>query len=573
MEGKRTVLHGKPVSPGAGMAEILRFSKGAVRIPEEPAEDAEQEAGRFIDALHTAAGEIKKLHADAVERLGEKEGEIFDAHLSILTDEYSVVQPVKDLILTRSLNAAQAVETQFSQLIGTFAGMDDPLFKERAADMADLKDILIRLILGIPKQTLSNLGRDVIILADDLSPSDTIGMDAGHIAGIATRLGGPTSHMAIIASALGIPAVIQIEGWDALDADGVPAILDASGGTLTLYPAEEDVAEYRHLKQEMQRIAEENTAYLSRESITRDGERFHICANIGTAGEAAIASGNGAEGIGLFRSEFLFLNRGDVPAEDEQFEAYRSVLKIMGSRRVIIRTLDVGGDKELPALNLPPESNPFLGHRAIRLCLDRTDIFMPQLRALLRASAFGNLGIMFPMISSLRELRAAKALLAEAADSLEREGTRTGTPETGMMVEIPAAAILAEKFAEEVDFFSIGTNDLTQYTLAAERGNIQVERLLSPFHPAVLRLISITAEAASKAGILCGMCGEAAGDPLLLPVFAGMGIRELSMSPSKILPSRKRLCALRMDECTALARKAVALSDEDQIKALLKAGC
>jgi phosphotransferase system enzyme I (PtsI) len=248
-------------------------------------------------------------------------------------------------------------------------------------------------------------------------------------------------------------------------------------------------------------------------------------------------------------------------------------MSIIASTLGIPAIIQTGSWDALDVDDLPPESNPFLGHRAIRLCLDRTDIFMPQLRALLRASAFGNLGIMFPMISSMQELRAAKAFLAEAADSLEREGTRTGTPETGMMVEIPAAAILAEKFAEEVDFFSIGTNDLAQYTLAAERGNIQVERLLSPFHPAVLRFISITAEAASKAGIRCGMCGEAAGDPLLLPVFIGMGVRELSMSPSRILAARKRLCALRMDECAELARKAVALTDADQIKALLQAGC
>lgn len=572
MRKERTVLRGRPVSPGAGFAEIMLFKKEAVKIPEEPAADIEQETGRFLSALRRAVVEVEQFYADALERLGETEAGIFDAHLSILKDEYSVEQPILDMIRTRSLNAAHAAEKQFSELVELFTGSDDPIFKERAADMADIKDIVVRNILGIPKQSLSKINRDVIILADDLAPSDMAGMDTARVAGIAVRLGGPTSHMAIISSTLGIPAMVRTESWDALDVNGAPAILDAVHGDLVLHPTDNDINEFRLLSQKLKHEAVENTAYLNRESVTADGERFHICANIGIPSDVSAARDNGAEGIGLFRSEFLYMNRGDIPTEDEQFEAYKTVLRAMGGKFVIIRTLDVGGDKELPALHLPREENPFLGCRAIRLCLSREDIFMPQLRALLRAGAFGNLGIMFPMISSMRELLAAKDLLARAADELRGEGTAVGKPKIGIMIEIPSAAVLAEHFAEEVDFFSIGTNDLAQYTLAAERGNPNVEHLLSPYHPAVLRLISMAAGAASKARIMCGMCGEAAGDPLLLPLFVGMDIRELSMSPSKILPARKLLCSLRKDKCVELVKKVLTLADADQVKALLQSG-
>ena len=436
-----------------------------------------------------------------------------------------------------------------------FRSLGDELMAERAADAEDLKQQLLRICLGCGRQDLSVLPGDVIVLAEELTPSDTVRMDTAHVKGIATRLGGATAHSAIIARTLGIPAAAGIDGWQTEALNGHMAILDGADGTLTVDPTDEETACYQSRKAQADCEAQALEAFRTSPSQTKDGAALEICANIGTPQEAQQAMKYGADGVGLFRSEFLFMDRDALPTEDEQFEAYRTAAQTMAGKPLIIRTLDVGGDKKLPTLELPHEDNPFLGFRAIRMTLSHPEIFRPQLRAILRAAAYGDVRVMFPMIGSMDQLREAKALLREQEQTLQAEGFPTGPVKVGMMVEIPAAAVLAEEFAKEVDFVSIGTNDLTQYTLAVERGNAAVAHLYAPEHPAVLRLIAMTAQAAAEWHIPCGMCGEAAGDPKLAPAFVGMGVNELSMSPRRVPAVRKLLSGLTMDECRQAAEK------------------
>ena len=480
---------GKGVSEGLAMAQIHLFTPKLPEISRQPAADAEAEVAKLEATLAAAEEELRGLYETAKEKMGEQEAEIFDAHLTILGDEYSVREPIIQRIREQKQNAAAAITDQFDELAQMFRSLGDELMAERAADAEDLKQQLLRICLGCGRQDLSVLPGDVIVLAEELTPSDTVRMDTAHVKGIATRLGGATAHSAIIARTLGIPAAAGIDGWQTEALNGHMAILD------------------------------------------------------------------GADGVGLFRSEFLFMDRDALPTEDEQFEAYRTAAQTMAGKPLIIRTLDVGGDKKLPTLELPHEDNPFLGFRAIRMTLSHPEIFRPQLRAILRAAAYGDVRVMFPMIGSMDQLREAKALLREQEQTLQAEGVPTGPVKVGMMVEIPAAAVLAEEFAKEVDFFSIGTNDLTQYTLAVERGNAAVAHLYAPEHPAVLRLIAMTAQAAAERHIPCGMCGEAAGDPKLAPAFVGMGVNELSMSPRRVPAVRKLLSGLTMDECRQAAEK------------------
>jgi phosphotransferase system enzyme I (PtsI) len=564
------VFWGTGVSSGICMANLLVLAQEIVHVPEcPPVEDIGREVNYFRDILKAADEELQELYEIAAAKIGEKDAEIFDAHLSILRDEFSVCLPIEDFIRTERCSAAKAIDKQFKNLIESFSSLDDSLMKERAADAADLKDMLLRLALDMPHKSTMNLKEDVIVLANELSPSDTVRMDLSHVAGIATRFGGGTSHMAIIARTLGIPAVAGLSGWEMVHS-GTLAVMDGDKGTLICNPSAEEMSVFKKVKYEYERRERELEPFKHLPSVSADGTKLEICANIGTPDEIENVLTFGAEGIGLFRSEFLFMDRGDIPTEEEQYKAYRSVLCAMGDRPVIIRTLDVGGDKSLPALALQKEDNPFLGYRAIRMCLDRVDIFRPQLRALLRAGVHGNLGIMFPMISGLGELRAAKAHLEEARLELEAEGFAAGNVRVGMMIEVPASAIMAARLAGEVDFFSIGTNDLVQYTLAVERGNAKIEKLYSPYHPAVLRLIAMTAKAAAEHGISCGMCGEAAGDPSLAPVFIGLGVTELSMTPRLIPRIRQIVRSISITECRKIAQEAAELADEKQVKKFLQ---
>lgn len=546
---------GKGVSEGLAMAQIHLFTPKLPEISRQPAADAEAEVAKLEKTLAAAEEELRGLYETAKEKMGEQEAEIFDAHLTILGDEYSVREPIIQRIREQKQNAAAAIEDQFDELAQMFRSLGDELMAERAADAEDLKQQLLRICLGCGRQDLSVLPGDVIVLAEELTPSDTVRMDTAHVKGIATRLGGATAHSAIIARTLGIPAAAGIDGWQTEALNGHMAILDGADGTLTIDPTDEETACYQSRKAQADCEAQALEAFRTCPSQTKDGAALEICANIGTPQEAQQAMKYGADGVGLFRSEFLFMDRDALPTEDEQFEAYRTAAQTMAGKPLIIRTLDVGGDKKLPTLELPHEDNPFLGFRAIRMTLSHPEIFWPQLRAILRAAAYGDVRVMFPMIGSMDQLREAKALLREQEQTLQAEGVPTGPVKVGMMVEIPAAAVLAEEFVKEVDFFSIGTNDLTQYTLAVERGNAAVAHLYAPEHPAVLRLIAMTAQAAAERHIPCGMCGEAAGDPKLAPAFVGMGVNELSMSPRRVPAVRKLLSGLTMDECRQAAEK------------------
>ena len=546
---------GKGVSEGLAMAQIHLFTPKLPEISRQPAADAEAEVAKLEKTLAAAEEELRGLYETAKEKMGEQEAEIFDAHLTILGDEYSVREPIIQRIREQKQNAAAAITDQFDELAQMFRSLGDELMAERAADAEDLKQQLLRICLGCGRQDLSVLPGDVIVRAEELTPSDTVRMDTAHVKGIATRLGGATAHSAIIARTLGIPAAAGIDGWQTEALNGHMAILDGADGTLTVDPTDEETACYQSRKAQADCEAQALEAFRTCPSQTKDGAALEICANIGTPQEAQQAMKYGADGVGLFRSEFLFMDRDALPTEDEQFEAYRMAAQTMAGKPLIIRTLDVGGDKKLPTLELPHEDNPFLGFRAIRMTLSHPEIFRPQLRAILRAAAYGDVRVMFPMIGSMDQLREAKALLREQEQTLQAEGVPTGPVKVGMMVEIPAAAVLAEEFAKEVDFFSIGTNDLTQYTLAVERGNAAVAHLYAPEHPAVLRLIAMTAQAAAERHIPCGMCGEAAGDPKLAPAFVGMGVNELSMSPRRVPAVRKLLSELTMDECRQAAEK------------------
>lgn len=546
---------GKGVSEGLAMAQIHLFTPKLPEISRQPAADAEAEVAKLEKTLAAAEEELRGLYETAKEKMGEQEAEIFDAHLTILGDEYSVREPIIQRIREQKQNAAAAITDQFDELAQMFRSLGDELMAERAADAEDLKQQLLRICLGCGRQDLSVLPGDVIVLAEELTPSDTVRMDTAHVKGIATRLGGATAHSAIIARTLGIPAAAGIDGWQTEALNGHMAILDGADGTLTVDPTDEETACYQSRKAQADCEAQALESFRTCPSQTKDGAALEICANIGTPQEAQQAMKYGADGVGLFRSEFLFMDRDALPTEDEQFEAYRMAAQTMAGKPLIIRTLDVGGDKKLPTLELPHEDNPFLGFRAIRMTLSHPEIFRPQLRAILRAAAYGDVRVMFPMIGSMDQLREAKALLREQEQTLQAEGVPTGPVKVGMMVEIPAAAVLAEEFAKEVDFFSIGTNDLTQYTLAVERGNAAVAHLYAPEHPAVLRLIAMTAQAAAERHIPCGMCGEAAGDPKLAPAFVGMGVNELSMSPRRVPAVRKLLSELTMDECRQAAEK------------------
>ena len=551
------------------MGHIAVMRKRTLVIPDYVPEELEAEKTRFRVAHTAAVEETQALLESTKASNGAGQAEILDAQLTLLQDEYSVVEPILEKIGDERCNAAHAADSVLSEIAAMFAQADDEYLSQRAADVKDIRERLLLHILEQERVHFDALPEDTILVAAELTPSDTIRLDLRHIAGIATETGGYYSHTGIITRNLGIPAVSGLEfDLDAIE-DGTCAIVDGETGRFTLSPSEAERQVFLREREELARVVSNLEQYRTRKSCTADGVEGCICANIGTPADAMDAMQKGAEGIGLMRSEFLYMDHEGLPDEETQFAAYREVLETMAGRPVIVRTLDIGGDKDLPALALPKEDNPFLGFRAIRLCLQRKDLFRVQLRALLRASVYGNLHIMFPMISSLEELREAKAMLAQAREELLAEGVCVAPVKVGIMIEIPSAALLADCLAKEVDFFSIGTNDLIQYTLAAERGNASVEYLYTPYQPAVLRLIAMAAKAAEDNGIFCGMCGEAAADPALLPVFWGMGIHELSMSASSITRARMVLASCDDHACRELVHKVLACTSSEQVKQIL----
>ncbi|WP_336787721.1 phosphoenolpyruvate--protein phosphotransferase [Paenibacillus sp. MMO-177] len=564
------IFTGVAASPGVAIAKAFRFNHSPYIPQKQTIADAEAEAGRFRQAIEKSKGEIEEIRVKTEQRLGAQKAEIFEAHLFLLEDP-DLVDSVLDKIADENLNAEYALHEVTTTIVEMLLELDNEMVRERAADVKDISGRVMSHLIGKPYASLSGISEETIILAEDLTPSDTAQLDLNYIRGFVTEIGSRTSHSAIMARSLEIPAIVGAGSSAAAVADGAMVIMDATEGKVIVDPSEEVLAEYREKKKQYDERRIQLKRLAGQPSVTADGEHLELAANIGSIEDLDKVLENGADGVGLFRTEFLYMGRSSFPTEEEQFQIYKHVLEKLNGKRVVIRTLDIGGDKELPYLELPKESNPFLGLRALRLCLKREDLFRTQLRALLRASVHGKLNIMFPMIAVLSELREAKRILEEERAKLEQEGVQvSGSIEVGMMIEIPAAAIGADIFAKEVDFFSIGTNDLIQYTMAADRMNESVAYLYQPYHPSILRLVNMVIKAAERAGIWAGMCGEMAGDQTAIPLLLGMGLDEFSMSAGSILPARELVGQLSKPEWAALAEEALAMSTQEEVQQFVK---
>lgn len=561
-------LQGIAVANGIAIAKSFVL-KDKLDIPRTLVADPEREISRILNAVKQSLADLQRIYDQTKLDMGEEHARIFEAHMHVLQDP-EIHESVVDTIRSEFLNAEAALEDVAAQLIADFELMDNEYLRERAADIRDVTRRVLRHLLGVSGGNLEFLDEEVIVIARDLTPSDTLQLDRTLVKGFATEVGGRTSHTAIMARSLDLPAVVGLNRLTEVVKDGVLLILDGNEGRVIIDPEPDILAAYvskltdeQQRKQELQRLANEET-------VTLDGRKVELGANIGTPVELDGVLRNGSEGVGLFRSEFLYMNRDNLPSEEEQFQAYKTVAEKMQGRPVVIRTLDIGGDKELPYLALPEEMNPFLGYRAIRICLDRTELFKVQLRAILRASHFGNVKIMYPMVAAVGEIRKANVILNEAKRELASDNILFDQEiEVGVMIEIPAAALAADTIAKEVAFFSIGTNDLIQYTMACDRMNERVSHLYQPYHPSVLQLIRHVIEAAHRHNKWAGMCGEMAGDLTAVPILLGMGLDEFSMSASSILPVRKLIKQLKYDEAKLWAMQALELESQDEIKAFI----
>lgn len=559
------------VSAGIGIGHAVLVEKKALVIPEDPGVSPEAELERFEKAVVQVTDETNELIRKTRENKEDSKADILEAYVMLVEDP-AVTDSSRDLLKDPGYNAPRAVKEGMDAVVEMFESMDDDYMRERAFDLRDIQQRILRKLLGVEEKDLSVLEADSIVVAEDLTTSDTARLDFKHVCGIITGAGGQNSHASIMARNFEIPALAAAGDAAARIADGSEIVLDGAKGVAYVDPTPERRAEFEEKRKAY--LAEKALLdkFRGKASVTADGKEVEICANIGTPAEVERVLENTADGVGLLRSEFLYMDQAGLPDENTQFDAYKAVVMGLAPRPVIVRTMDIGGDKDLPALNLEKEDNPFLGYRAIRICLDRPQLFKTQLRALLRASHFGNLKIMFPMISSLDELRAAKAAVEGAKAELSAEGlSYNDQVQVGIMIEVPSAALMAKELAKECDFFSIGTNDLIQYTTAVDRGNKRIGELYSPYHPAVLRLIAHTIESAHEGGIPCGMCGEAAGDPLLIPALLGMGLDEFSMSAGMALRARAILSDLTMEKAKALAGEVLALSTWKEVKGRLEA--
>ncbi|MGN7166542.1 phosphoenolpyruvate--protein phosphotransferase [Paenibacillus cellulositrophicus] len=559
------LLTGVPASPGIAIAKAYRLEAEESIPQQRKVDDPAAEKQRLRSAVDAAKADIDRIRETTLERLGPQKAEIFEAHLFLL-DDPDLIDTTLDQIESEGVNAEYALHEVASSIIEALQSMDNEMLRERAADVKDITGRVISKLEGREHSALSELSAETILIAKDLTPSDTAQLNLEFVRGFVTEIGSRTSHSAIMARSLELAAVV---GTGA-DASGIRTgdmiILDATAGQVIVNPSDEQLREYSVRKAEYEEYKTRMRSYVDRPSVTADGVQVELASNIGGIDDLEKVLANGADGIGLFRTEFLYMGRSSFPSEEEQYSVYKHVLEKMNGKRVVIRTLDIGGDKELPYLQLPKEMNPFLGQRAIRLCLDKEDLFRTQLRALLRASMHGKLAIMFPMIAVLGELREAKRILAEERAKLEQEGTKVSdTLEVGIMIEIPAAAIAADVLAKEVDFFSIGTNDLIQYTMAADRMNESVAYLYQPHHPSILRLVQLVIQAANRHGKWAGMCGEMAGDSAAIPLLLGLGLYEFSMSASSVLPARELISRLSREEWAGLAEQAIGMSTQQEV--------
>lgn len=542
------IISGIAASAGIAIAKAFILENPELTIEKTTVEDTASETERFAAAVQKAKGELQVIKENALKDLGEDKAAIFAAHLLVLEDP-ELIDAVKSKIQNEKVNAESAMDEISSMFISMFEQMDNEYMKERAADIRDVAKRVLAHLLGVQFSSPAGISEQVIIIAEDLTPSDTAQLNRNFVLGFATDIGGRTSHSAIMSRSMEIPAVVGTKSVTKKISNGTMLIIDGLDGDVIVDPSEEELAIYKKKQAEYKDQKAEWAKLVNEQTLTADGQHVELAANIGTPQDVKGVLENGGEGVGLYRTEFLYMGRDQLPTEEEQFKAYKEVLEKMEGKPVVIRTLDIGGDKELPYLDLPKEMNPFLGFRAIRLCLEEQDIFRTQLRALLRASAFGNLKIMFPMIATLVEFRSAKQILNEEKEKLVKENVAVSENiELGIMVEIPSTAVLSDRFAKEVDFFSIGTNDLIQYTMAADRMNERVSYLYQPYNPAILRLIQMVIIAAHKEGKWVGMCGEMAGDPIAIPILLGLGLDEFSMSATSVLPARSQLSKLSKAE-------------------------
>lgn len=565
------LLEGVAASPGIAIGKSLLKKEEKIKIDKKNIsnDQIENEIQKLHKALNKSKKSLKKLKEETAENLGEEQAEIFTAHLMIL-DDPEVIPLFEDKIKNNKINAEAAVKAVIDEFSAVFTAMEDQYLKERGSDIKDVGMRIIKNLLGI-KNLSDKLKKDIIIIADDLTPSDTAKLDTDKVLAFVTKKGSKTSHSAIMARSLGIPAVVGV-GNKLIEKseNNMEIIVDGNKAKIFLNPDQATLNEYKDKLKKYEAEQQSLDFFKDKKAETKDGYAIEVVGNMGNIEDVNSILANGGEGVGLFRSEFLYMDRSQLPSEEEQFNVYKKVAKKMGDRPVIIRTLDVGGDKELSYLDFPEEMNPFLGYRAIRVCLQRDDIFKPQLKALLRASSFGNLKIMFPMISSLEELQAAKAKVKEVKSELKADGVKYNKDiDLGIMIEIPAAVMIAERLAKEVDFFSIGTNDLIQYTVAVDRMNKQISAMHTPYHPAVLRLIKKTIEAAHAENIWVGMCGEAAGEELLIPFLLGVGLDEFSMSAVSILKTKETLSKWTLAEAKKESEKLMEFSTAAEVKRYL----
>ena len=562
------MLKGIAASAGISIAKAYKLESPKVEIVKKEGDPA-KEVEKFNAALEKTKTDIEGVKERASERLSAEELAVFDAHLMMAGDPEFAAQIIA-MIENDKVNAEFAADTVASHMVAMFESMDNDYFRERAAD---IKDVTYRLkcnLLGLTIPDLTSINEDSIIVAYDLTPSDTAQLNH-FVKGFATSIGGKTSHSAIMANSLEIPAVVGCGDIMSAVNHGDTMILDAVEGNVIINPTEEEIKEYEAKAKAFAEEKEALKVLVNAKSVTKDGHEVELAGNIGGFKDVEGVLKNGGEGVGLFRTEFLYMDNDHFPTEEEQFEAYKAVLEGMGGKRVVVRTLDIGGDKKLKYFTFPEEMNPFLGYRAIRLCLDRTDIFRTQLRALIRASVYGKLCIMFPMIATVKEFCDAKAIYEEEKAKLIAEGVKVADDiQVGMMVEIPAAAVNADNFAKHADFFSIGTNDLIQYSMAADRMSENVSYLYQPYNPSVLRLIKMTIDGAHKEGKWAGMCGAMAGEENAVPILLGLGLDEFSMSATQILNARKMVNSLSKAEMEKLAEEAVSLSTGEEVLELVK---
>ncbi len=553
-------------SPGIAIADAFVYVKEDVEIPTNKVDNVEAELELFDDAVKKSKEQLAQVREKAAEALSEEEAAIFDAH-ALFLDDPDFVDAIKANIEANADNAALATQNKTDEMWAMFDAMDDPYFQARKADIKDVGTRVINNILGIEEVDISNLPNDVILIAVDLAPSDTAQMDKQHVKGFATDIGSRTSHTAIMARSLEIPAVLGLDNITTEVKNGDKVIVDGSTGEVVVNPDAETLKKYEEAKKNYEEYQKELAQLKDLPAETTDGHKVELVGNIGSPNDVEGVLKNGGSGVGLYRTEFLYMDSDTMPDEETQFKAYKEVLQAFDGKPVIIRTLDIGGDKKLPYLTLEEEMNPFLGLRAIRLCFNEPELFKTQLKAILRASVYGQALIMFPMISGVQEVKKAKAILDECKKELDEKGIKYDKEiKVGIMIEIPAAAVTADIIVPEVDFFSIGTNDLCQYTLAVDRMNQNISYLYNPMHPAILRLIKNVIQAShSEVGKFTGMCGEFAGDPYATLILMGLGLDEFSMSASSIPQIKKIVRSVSYQEAQRIANDALQLSTGDEV--------